>query len=233
MPEKIAVRFAVVIGDFLNYCWFFTFAVLIAPAVTEFQSTRLQEARLRLCTFRAVRRNFNPRACKRRDLFAFLYFAPTIYFNPRACKRRDMAYWDQIRKTAKFQSTRLQEARQVPQPQLGAGQSISIHAPARGATPPSSPDSYRKAYFNPRACKRRDLFALTLKGTPLHFNPRACKRRDVYGLSFRMFTVRFQSTRLQEARRCRRIRSILLNRNFNPRACKRRDRSVYRSVSNC
>ena len=105
-----------------------------------------------------------------------------------------------IKHLAWFQSTRLHEARLALDALQDFFVGVSIHAPARGATP-SRYSSFRVGTcFNPRACTRRDLPARLRRRTAGRFNPRACTRRD------------WGSSSSPRAARC-----------FNPRACTRRD----------
>ena len=58
-----------------------------------------------------------------------------------------------------------------------AGQGISIHAPARGATPENSLQEV-EGYFNSRPCERGDKDAAVELLRKVHFNSRPCERGD-------------------------------------------------------
>ena len=122
---------------------------------TLFQSTLLQEERHTFHPHRAFHQDFNPRSYKRSDptvpseFTGGRNFNPRSYkrsdcrggisscvewnFNPRSYKRSDL-YHSLFLQLYLFQSTLLQEERQL---QYGAEHlriTISIHAPTRGAT---------------------------------------------------------------------------------------------------
>ena len=98
---------------------------------------------------------------------------------------------------------------------------VSIHAPARGATPQTVDIRICKPFqstrpqgarlkpwawckpltcFNPRARKGRDGDWILFKSEEMRFNPRARKGRDMASASASMVDM-FQSTRPQGARR--------------------------------
>ncbi len=58
--------------------------------------------------------------------------------------------------------------------------SISIHAPARGATKVFFPSAQPLKYFNPRTREGCDRFLLILKTRAVYFNPRTREGCDVY-----------------------------------------------------
>ena len=78
-----------------------------------------------------------------------------------------------------FQSTRPRGARLI-KPFKGLSKDISIHAPARGATPFNLRGGSRCNYFNPRAREGRDVFKTHLFTSLCYFNPRAREGRDKY-----------------------------------------------------
>ncbi len=90
-----------------------------------FQSTRPQGARLLCEAFAEGNEGFNPRARKGRDRRTANGYVTLVSFNPRARKGRDP-----------FATTRRksQSTVSIHAPARGATDSVSIHAPARGAT---------------------------------------------------------------------------------------------------
>ncbi len=103
---------------------------------------------------------------------------PVHDFNPRAYKRRDFPYSYHQQNQTTFQSTRLQEARQIHSNYASAPTPVSIHAPIRGAT-----DYVKKLH--------------ALPDISIHAPARGATGPCEFGLE----ELRFQSTRLQEARR--------------------------------
>ena len=87
--------------------------------------------------------------------------------------------------------------------------SISIHAPARGATSHFFTDIKNLYYFNSRPCARGDGADERLPGGQNHFNSRPCARGDIT-----IFTA------------------ITRSANFNSRPCARGDGEVA-SVADC
>ena len=85
-----------------------------------------------------------------------------------------------------FQSTPLREGRRLDGLPVVAFQDVSIHAPARGATP------RERASFPPKAC----------------FNPRPCARGDASMASLSLLSRMFQSTPLREGRRVLMVTAI-------------------------
>ena len=114
---------------------------------------------------------------------------------------------------------------------------ISIHAPTRGATNVCvarfngnlyfNPRSYKRSdkkdkksnylvhNFNPRSYKRSDDARHSiLYGCLENFNPRSYKRSDDMAHYFQFLVVIFQSTLLQEVRRCQTFNSIWMPGKF-------------------
>ncbi len=144
-------------------------------------------------------------------------------FNPRACTRRDVGFPSAERISRMFQSTRLHEARRDGEWDEMTDLTVSIHAPARGAT---------SAGLRARQIRRRVSIHAPARGATLksdqrgqeqnvsihapargatpstdrgsccgtRFNPRACTRRDRVITAGAPIIWRFQSTRLHEAR---------------------------------
>ena len=118
-----------------------------------------------------------------------------------------------------FQSTRLQEARPPSWPSYEP-YTISIHAPARGATSLLQKRSSPLQFQSTRLQEARLTSVKThgLDAISIHAPARGATCR--FGHLAHIFA--FQSTRLQEARRPLH-REYQRGLNFNPRACKRRD----------
>ena len=79
---------------------------------------------------------FNPRARTGRDFYKPLHMITTSSFNPRARTGRDAANTILAQQQTVFQSTRPHGARPTIFLVRSAIISVSIHAPARGATSP-------------------------------------------------------------------------------------------------
>ena len=141
-----------------------------------FQSTRPRGARQRRFITPSTFSSFNPRAREGRDLRPFFCFRGSGRFNPRAREGRD--------RIITLTTAHLR---------------VSIHAPARGATPFFRPiavielfqstrprgarhvrESFRYTHngFNPRAREGRDTRRTTPRPPPHRFNPRAREGRD-------------------------------------------------------
>ena len=104
-----------------------------------------------------TRAGFNPRArAGRDDLASFLIAVADASFNPRARAGRD--------------PTREADAQGHPD--------VSIHAPARGATPSRGGFPRSSRCFNPRARAGRDTFPWIPTCRSTSFNPRARAGRD-------------------------------------------------------
>ena len=164
-----------------------------------FQSTRPRGARRVRLRRRRLIRGFNPRAREGRDAARPQSTRHTSSFNPRAREGRDAAdAW------------------------LLLPMTVSIHAPARGATrviplsdmaflfQSTRPRGARRQEerqnrptfggFNPRAREGRDMTAQVTLRIFLCFNPRAREGRDLRMESWRETMAQFQSTRPRGAR---------------------------------
>ena len=100
--------------------------------------------------------DFNPRSCERSDHQPLCCLSVQFYFNPRSCERSDLS----------------------PFAYSPALLSISIHAPARGATSILLPIPNSKYNFNPRSCERSDWKFQNPNIFFCNFNPRSCERSD-------------------------------------------------------
>ena len=98
----------------------------------------------------------------------------------------------------RFQSTPLHEGRRDRGRDPGA-RHVSIHAPARGATPSVVLPQDALTCFNPRPCTRGDTSRGGLRPCFWCFNPRPCTRGDAPG-SRTQHSSMFQSTPLHEGR---------------------------------
>ena len=179
------------------------------PPVTLgiFQSTLLQEERLKLKYIQNGNSYFNPRSYKRSDSGTSVTVRLSSNFNPRSYKRSDNDFqsrysWDYDFNPRSykrsdivgiclcvgyvvFQSTLLQEERQVAIFDKEMDEYISIHAPTRGAT---------------ENCKCSEF--------PLTISIHAPTRGATLMKSIHHSLQRFQSTLLQEERLCVRILQI-------------------------
>ncbi len=121
-------------------------------------------------------------------------------FNPRPCERGDAFKLFDAAETLRFQSTPLREGRRA---YLGADQaqsSVSIHAPARGATRGKSDRCLARSGFNPRPCERGDLFACSVFFKPLWFQSTPLREGRPPSKSVKKSHPLFQSTPLREGR---------------------------------
>ena len=144
-------------------------------------------------------------------------------FNPRAREGRDRSAAAMPSNPAPFQSTRPRGARPRHQRPARRRAAVSIHAPARGATPPRPTTPCGSWRFNPRAREGRDRGVVAF-GSPTNVfqstRPRGARRMATEKMCCLSM---FQSTRPRGARRC----SVSLRRSgsasFNPRAREGRD----------
>ena len=145
-------------------------------------------------------------------------------FNPRAREGRDHPAFEPFMRPVEFQSTRPRGARHG---RRAHGQNlgpVSIHAPARGATPTCRRVRPTDRCFNPRAREGRDIRARGRRSTCRRFNPRAREGRDSGATSTTRATCWFQSTRPRGARPAHGTGGWESGMRFNPRAREGRDR---------
>ena len=123
---------------------------------------------------------FNPRAREGRDYGgAALTSAPFTFQSTRPRGARRIAgKVAHLPKT--FQSTRPRGARQSQRSHRDFGSTVSIHAPARGATSDTTTAGTQIGSFNPRAREGRDCTAGKLTIGVGSFNPRAREGRDIF-----------------------------------------------------
>ena len=125
---------------------------------TAFQSTRPRGARPAprrrkppaCCRFQSTR----PRGARRRTTCLPSCTRPC--FNPRAHAGRDCWTRPVFTRLRQFQSTRPRGARHHHSPVGQPGESVSIHAPTRGATLRRPRGAFSRRGFNPRAHAGRD-----------------------------------------------------------------------------
>ena len=77
---------------------------------------------------------------------------------------------------------------------------ISTHAPAGGATLPSSSSTLVRSDFYSRPCGRGDYFTAEKKALPTYFYSRPCGRGDLASASVRLAALLFLLTPLREGR---------------------------------
>ncbi len=121
-------------------------------------------------------------------------------FNPRARAGRDGFTNATGIVILLFQSTRPRGARREIDGHRQSSLSVSIHAPARGATRIRWRLRSRPGCFNPRARAGRDVVRLGGSNLRSGFNPRARAGRDFCGMNSSASPVVFQSTRPRGAR---------------------------------
>ena len=112
--------------------------VALIPLSWQFQSTPLREGRL--------------------GIYALQCRAASC-FNPRPCARGDYAMRHTVCGRSQFQSTPLREGRLYNIAINGVPDTVSIHAPARGATHSIALQLNLLIGFNPRPCARGDVYS--------------------------------------------------------------------------
>ena len=144
---------------------------------------------------------FNPRARMGRDPGLYVPPEAAYCFNPRARMGRDNSNPVVILVSFSFQSTRPHGARQN---HIWPGHliiTVSIHAPAWGATCQIGFNNCSRRRFNPRARMGRDNLIMLAITAPTGFNPRARMGRDWGIQNITTISAMFQSTRPHGARR--------------------------------
>jgi len=116
-------------------------------------------ATIRIFCLSRVPCGFNPRARTGRDRLLYTKLEYRRCFNPRARTGRDRAGLQWPASLQLFQSTRPHGARHTPPELPPEGSDVSIHAPARGATPRLESAPAIGFCFNPRARTGRDTIA--------------------------------------------------------------------------
>jgi len=99
---------------------------------------------------------FNPRARAGRDLIVNIKIPCIKSFNPRARAGRDTPEPTKAATLYGFQSTRPRGARRANPQKESPKWTVSIHAPARGATGDLESELAAERSFNPRARAGRD-----------------------------------------------------------------------------
>ncbi len=165
-----------------------------------FQSTPLREGRPQNNIACLQQRRFNPRPCGRGDVQGFSepsvtcvsIHAPAggatlwsscedpapMSFNPRPCGRGDNigVFWGLM--FIKFQSTPLREGRLINFSGPGGEATVSIHAPAGGATVEGDFTSATQIMFQSTPLREGRPPSPVTPSTRPRFNPRPCGRGD-------------------------------------------------------
>ena len=188
-----------------------------------FQFTPLREGRLTALPLLSLLFYFNSRPCGRGDHHRSPRSVPRAYFNSRPCGRGDSLLLTGLPQVEIFQFTPLREGRprlcrlsrlcslsnfnsrpcgrgDTTASEMSRLSSISIHAPAGGATLPGPLLLQLIAYFNSRPCGRGDLYQRLYHSSALNFNSRPCGRGDGFGSMSAAGSI-FQFTPLREGRR--------------------------------
>ena len=101
--------------------------------------------------------DFNPRSREGSDKFALLFNRLTLYFNPRSREGSDYRFTYHVKNAHLFQSALPRGERLSVHVSCQKCSSISIRAPARGATIGSRIMSKMLIYFNPRSREGSDI----------------------------------------------------------------------------
>ena len=101
-------------------------------------------------------------------------------------------------------------------------ESVSIHAPARGATFHVIPFLLSRICFNPRAREGRDVLTVFCRSISVCFNPRAREGRDLFAYQEPALIHRF-NPRAREGRDDVQSKPTAFPPGFNPRAREGRD----------
>ncbi len=147
-----------------------------------FQSTRPRGARLNRSRRQSWGWRFNPRARAGRDILTCGTKSCSGCFNPRARAGRDGSKESHSGR-AKCFNPRARAGRDENLSDVWEVGRVSIHAPARGATPEFIKSLPNLTSFNPRARAGRDRSRPPDAGSEPSFNPRARAGRD--GISVR------------------------------------------------
>ena len=124
--------------------------------------------------------HFNPRSREGSDT---VYTGPQRVhpdFNPRSREGSDQCCCDVKQQILEFQSTLPRGERLIFLGWLSRSVTISIHAPARGAT--SCADTWRtsRTNFNPRSREGSDVSDVLCFSSHADFNPRSREGSDIY-----------------------------------------------------
>ena len=166
-------------------------------------------------------RRFNPRARAGRDHSPARVPPGPCGFNPRARAGRDDDLAGAQDLNGVFQSTRPRGARHSVDQEVERRAKVSIHAPARGATLPTTPRMFSDVFQSTRPRGARPPAAPRTRPRP-SFNPRARAGRDSYGE--RRFAIRTGFNPRARAGRDRHLEFMdYAWMSFNPRARAGRD----------
>ena len=107
---------------------------------------------------------FNPRSREGSDGVTYVFRRDRHYFNPRSREGSDSPACLPALRRSRFQSTLPRGERPTTSLSQNRDFSISIHAPARGATRTGLPSDPTLIYFNPRSREGSDkIVPLTLR----------------------------------------------------------------------
>jgi len=122
-------------------------------------------------------------------------------FNPRPCARGDTAFLQLETLQPVFQSTPLREGRLSDNNFTLIKASVSIHAPARGATGRKERRNPRNKCFNPRPCARGDFITAVKAYSEGKFQSTPLREGRLWDKHKTAIVFMFQSTPLREGRR--------------------------------
>ena len=122
---------------------------------------------------------FNPRSREGSDIDFQLYIRTFVDFNPRSREGSDSLRPFLTLGTSAFQSTLPRRERRDSAFALRLSVSISIHAPAKGATSLFPVDIGFESNFNPRSREGSDFVLLFKSFTIRDFNPRSREGSDI------------------------------------------------------
>ncbi len=198
-------------------------AVSWSTAVS-FQSTLPRRERPAVGVPAAKVANFNPRSREGSDVRSFPMRCAALYFNPRSREGSDARVARARRFLSIFQSTLPRRERRHGDVLVLRCRSISIHAPAKGATSYRHACRPRPRYFNPRSREGSDQDYYTRDIQSSHFNPRSREGSDSHSLLNRRISSLFQSTLPRRERLGIRLADSPFLRHFNPRSREGSDR---------
>ena len=121
--------------------------------------------------------DFNPRSREGSDRVAISSFVYLLYFNPRSREGSDYVGGFMITLYSDF-NPRSREGSDYLFCTFTIFFSISIHAPAKGATIFSCSWRFHIRNFNPRSREGSDLYHWKLHRPGYHFNPRSLEGSD-------------------------------------------------------
>ena len=139
------------------------------------------------------------------------------YFNPRSREGSDSAVLALVPISSQFQSTLPRGERRYLNPRIVVNGTISIHAPARGATHPFRFLFPSSRYFNPRSREGSDSPPLPVPAFLCYFNPRSREGSDLLAAE-RAAECKYFNPRSREGSDRFLLMPLLLPLHFNPRS---------------